>query len=149
MEHLNQYLYIQEIRFPNQFHILSDIPPEVKQHKILKLVLQPLVENSMIHGKKPGSKLHIFISVDVYEGQLQCKVSDDGQGISRKKMIQLQTQFENDIKERGVTGRNYGLRNVNLRLAMHYGYASGLSVSNRSDIGVVISFTIPLERERS
>lgn len=149
MEHLNQYIYIQEIRFPNQFHILSDIPPEVKQHKILKLVLQPLVENSMIHGKKPGSKLHIFISVDVYEGQLQCKVSDDGQGISRKKMIQLQTQFENDIKERGVTGRNYGLRNVNLRLAMHYGYASGLSVSNRSDIGVVISFTIPLERERS
>src|SRR5699024_11426465 len=58
MEHLNQYIYIQEIRFPNQFHILSDIPPEVKQHKILKLVLQPLVENSMIHGKKPGSKLH-------------------------------------------------------------------------------------------
>src|SRR5699024_680515 len=98
---------------------------------------------------KPGSKLHIYISVDDNEGQLQCKVSDDGRGTSRKKMIHIKTQFENDIKEGRVTGRNYGLRNVNLRLAMHYGYASGLSVSNRSDIGVVISFTIPLERERS
>src|SRR5699024_12794483 len=124
--------------FSNDRHSLEDLPPEVKQHKILKLLLQRLVENSMIHGKKPGSKLHIFISVDVYEGQLQCKVSDDGQGISRKKMIQLQTQVENDIKERSVTGRNYGLRDVNARYATHYRYSSGLAVSKRSATRVVI-----------
>lgn len=147
INHLVHYSKIQEFRFPGFFSIHFEIPDGIKQSVILKLILQPLIENSILHGKYPGmSKLiNIKIKIERIDQRLQFTVEDDGVGISRKGIEHLRNHFRADGKEGVVVGENYGLRNVNLRLIMHYGKMSKLHVSSEKNQGVSIVFSIPIE----
>ncbi|WP_066189642.1 sensor histidine kinase [Gracilibacillus timonensis] len=147
---LVHYLEILKIRYPNSFQLHLDIPEEVKQYAMLKLVLQPLIENSITHG---------FFSVDDYDGNIELAirkegsnlffvVRDNGTGISTESLDQIKQQFKEDQETEVVVGKNYGLRNVNLRLILHYGIRSGLQIDSKQQGGTVVYFSIPIQGVR-
>ncbi|SHN34691.1 sensor histidine kinase [Gracilibacillus kekensis] len=147
LSHLFHYTQIQEIRYPDSFHLDVHIPHEVNQLYMLKLTLQPLIENSIIHGLLPSGDRQGEIKVVAEWDRtfLYLTVSDDGVGMSREKAKQLQEQFLADEKGEVVVGPNYGLRNVNLRLLLHYGSIARLRITSSPNRGTSIKFTIPLE----
>lgn len=149
INHLTHYTKIQEVRYPNTFIIKIDIPDEVKQQSILKLILQPFIENSISHGILPGmnDKINIKIKMKEQMGRLHFTVSDDGIGMKEKKVNEFYEQFKADEVGEVIIGKNYGLRNVNLRLVLHYGLEAGLNLTSGKGKGLTITFSIPIEQE--
>ncbi|WP_408011076.1 sensor histidine kinase [Pseudalkalibacillus sp. A8] len=148
LAHLSHYMHIQKIRYPNSFQLDVRLPDDVKQMYILKLVFQPLIENSIIHGLFPNSVDDGVIEVigEWDQTYLHVTVKDNGVGMSEEKVQQLHKQFEYDANSEVVVGKGYGLRNVNLRLLLHYGPSAGMCITSRLNVGTSVQFSIPLER---
>lgn len=149
IEHLSHYVNIQKMRFPNMFTLTLHVREEVKGASMLKLLLQPLIENSIMHGKLPGmgGLIDIVVTIEQQKGRLHFTIEDDGVGMSEETKVRLQNQFLEDEHGEVVVGQNYGLRNVNLRLMLHYGAASRLQLASEEGKGVTITFSIPVEAE--
>ncbi|QGH36802.1 HAMP domain-containing protein [Gracilibacillus salitolerans] len=148
LAHLYNYVKIQEIRYPGVFRLLVEMPSDVKQLYILKLVFQPLIENSILHGFLPkedeGGEIKVLGEWE--HSQLHVTVSDNGVGMSQEKVEKLNQQFQLDMNEKEIVGEHYGLRNVNLRLLLHYGPSARFHISSRPHEGTTANFSIPLER---
>lgn len=145
--HLHHYVDIQKIRYPDSFKLELSIEESIKQHSMLKLVLQPLIENSIIHGFFPRENHYGVIRVTaIKEGeQIHFSIQDNGVGMSSSKVEELNKQFADDRNREGVVGKNYGIRNVNLRLLLHYGEAAQLHISSKEQEGTEIRFAITMK----
>ena len=145
--HLHHYVDIQKIRYPDSFKVELSIEESIKQHWMLKLVLQPLIENSIIHGFFPQDNHYGVIRVTaVKKGeQIDFSIKDNGVGMPSSKVDELNKQFAEDRNREGVVGKNYGIRNVNLRLLLHYGEAAQLHISSKEQEGTEIRFAITMK----
>lgn len=134
------YITIQQIRYDNIFTINMDIDEMASGYKILKLVLQPLVENSIYHGIKPTRrKGEIFISTSLKKGYVEIIVQDDGVGINMDKL--------KSIKEQSTKG--IGLRGTMERLNIFYNDKSKFEVESKTNMGTKITIHIPIEQEEN
>lgn len=145
--HVRHYVNIQTIRYPDKFKFEVHVEEGLYQHTMLKLLLQPLVENSMLHGilSRDGMGT-ITISGHREQDGIHFVVEDDGIGMSAERLNWLQEQLvENPLQyEKGQTKRgSYGLRNVHKRLLLHYGKDAGLRVESTEGAGTRVMFTIP------
>ncbi|MFF2482341.1 sensor histidine kinase [Paenibacillus sp. NPDC058071] len=144
--HIDNYVNVQSIRYPDKFQYEAVIPDELYDRTMLKLLLQPLIENSMIHGilKRDGLG-HIRISA-VAEGEtITFTVEDDGIGMAEEKLLELRSRIASKLDSEwtpGYPGGSYGLRNVHNRLQLHYGPESGLHIDSIPSVGTKVSFTI-------
>lgn len=145
--HLMHYVRIQEIRYPDTFKVDLSISTEIKQSFILKLVLQPLIENSILHGFFPLENHYGIIEIKAKkkDDHMCFTVKDNGVGIPQERIKELREQFISDQNAEGVIGKNYGIRNVNLRLILHYGKSSGLHIFSDQNNGTMISFSVPIK----
>ncbi len=113
LKHLEAYIYLQKLRYEDEVNVQMDIEDELLQCKTVKLILQPLVENAIYHGRREdGSPLNITIYSSQEDGFYYLTVEDDGNGISPKQL--------EDIRE-GITEvskSGYGLKNVIDRVRM-------------------------------
>lgn len=146
IEHVKSYLTIQGIRYSEMMRYEIDIPEEVWQCTILKLVLQPLVENSIYHGvKEKNGMCTIRIWARQIEGAhsepcIQFIVEDDGIGISEERLESINrgmTEGSTDNRE------GYGIFNVNERIKLYYGAAYGLFYESREGEWTRAVLTIP------
>lgn len=131
---LKNYMNIQNIRFPDRFHIETDIPEEILGCSIIKFVLQPIVENSIHHGfvrKREKDRLKISACLD--DGVLTLIVEDDGVGIDPKQVQEMNERFirEDTAIELGEDAKSIGLANVNARLRNYYRGKGGIQVESR------------------
>lgn len=142
--HIRNYVQIQSIRYPDKFDVDIVVDPELQDRLMLKLLLQPLLENAMIHGvqKKEGKG-----SIGVYQerrgNQMHFLVMDDGVGMTQQRLSDVRasiTLIDNTFEQ----SISYGLRNVNERLRLHYGINSCLQIESREGMGTRIAFTIPI-----
>ncbi|WP_410771243.1 sensor histidine kinase [Fontibacillus sp. BL9] len=152
MMHVKNYANIQSARYPDRFVLQIYAEDSLYDQFMLKLLLQPLVENAMLHGilkqKAPGT-INIFIT---REGQrLGFVVEDDGVGMPAERLEWLRGQLAEDpryeSKRPSSAQGSYGLRNVHKRLLLHYGKDSGLHVESAEGSGTRVSFTIPIKEE--
>lgn len=130
---LKNYMNIQNIRFPDRFHVETDIPEEILGCSIIKFVLQPIVENSIHHGfvrKREKDRLKISARLD--EGVLTLIVEDDGVGIDPKQVQEMNERFvrEDTAIELGEDAKSIGLANVNARLRNYYRGEGGIQVES-------------------
>lgn len=127
VEQIRNYINIQNIRYDNSINCSFDIDESLLDEKILKLSLQPLVENSIIHGIQPKEGAHdILISIhrgSSSEHDLLIFVKDNGIGISPNK-LQL---MNSNLSSANIPEDGYGIYNVNKRIKMYFGEGSGLS----------------------
>jgi sensor histidine kinase YesM len=110
LEHLGAYTHLQKLRYGDELNVHIDIQEELLEAKTLKLLLQPLVENAIYHGRKEdGSPLNIAIFSIIGESWYDLVVEDDGNGMS-------ETLIQSVMGEQPFGQRGYGLRNVMERL---------------------------------
>jgi sensor histidine kinase YesM len=146
-EHIRGYLEIQQVRYQDILDYEIDIEPELYQYKILKLTLQPLVENSLYHGiKYKRAKGKIWITGKMMEGDspkeeriLLC-VRDNGVGMDEEELKRLNTEIGKPCKE---TEKGFGLANVNERIRMNFGMEYGMTIESKKGGGTKVSIVIP------
>jgi len=145
LHYVNSFVNIQKHKFNDKFTVVYDVEPELLRRKVLKLILQPLVENAIYHGisplKEPG-----FIRVRACrDGDLMMlEVSDTGVGMTEE---QLRRTMEFDVMKDSVRHGGMGLVNVHERLKLVYGPHCGLQLYSRPDAYTKVVITIPIEGE--
>lgn len=147
IDHVENYLRIQGIRYKDKIHYEIEAPEDLKEAYIIKLVLQPLVENSIYHGLKmkegPGMiRIQVKRSRNIREGQvIELSVEDNGEGIEEDR---LKTIRQNLKKGCVYYEDGYGIYNVNERLKLYYGDAYGLELESVYKQGTRALITIPV-----
>lgn len=136
---LKKYMEIQKIRFGNKVIIYYEIDNEVMQDTVFKLMLQPIVENSILHGIR-GIHRQGYIKVKMFrrEGDLYCYVIDNGVGMRKDEIDRVYSSIKND------SSKSIGLANVNRRLVLKYGDQSALKIHSKYGMGTSIFFKIPI-----
>jgi len=140
LEYTRNYLIIQQMRYKDKLDFEIQVEEEIFECKIIKLILQPLVENSLYHGLKyKEGQGHIKITGYRQGDKLIIKVMDDGAGIREEKLKQIFSEGnESHHKYNGV-----GMRNIQSRIKLYYGEAFGLQVESEEGAGTTITVTIP------
>ncbi len=140
----NKYINILNVRYGNQFKFNWSVDEELLDCKILKMCIQPLIENTVIHAFENCDKSpEIDISINSFEGNIKISVSDNGNGIEPEKLAELQAGI-NDFSS--VSKRHIGIKNINHRIKLLYGESYGISIESKQGVGTVCSFTIPDDR---
>ena len=143
-KHIEGYLKIQQTRYRDILSYEIDVPNELDDVFILKLLLQPLVENAIYHGikiKRGGGK--ITVTGKMEDGQLVFSVKDTGLGMTKEQLSDLNERMKKGqptVSEGG--GGGFGLVNVNLRIRLYYNQQDGLKIESNAD-GTEVSFKVP------
>lgn len=139
---VNDYLAIQRIRYSDVFDYEIKVADEIAGYNILKLTIQPLVENAIYHGLKTKGSMGRIVIQGSRDGQkLQIKVVDDGVGIPEEKLKKLL-----DLKNRGDSGEFFGLSNVDERIKLYFGPQYGLNIHSEPGRGTEVVVTLPAKR---
>lgn len=143
-QHISSYLKIQEVRYRDILEYDIQIDEALYDYQILKLSLQPLVENALYHGiKYKRARGYIHISGEKTGEVLHLTVSDDGVGMDEDDLEELQTEIERPCRE---TEKGFGLANVNERIRMYFGTDYGMKIKSEKGKGTVVELTIPAIR---
>lgn len=136
--HVSNYLLVQQLRYPDKFNWDIDVDKDIYNNECIKLILQPLVENSLAHGLKHKKKDGYIKVTGVKEkGIVSLQVEDNGCGINVEEL-------ENNLKNDEVTDTGYALRNVNRRIELYYGKPFGLYFSN-TGLGACVEIRLPVK----
>jgi two-component system sensor histidine kinase YesM len=122
-----------------------EVEEELLDSTILKLTLQPLVENALYHGiktKRNGGTI-VVQAKRISEDKVLLEVQDDGVGFTPYKLTQLQDSLAEELDEIAMGEGGFGLRNVHKRIQLYYGKEFGLSVQSQYRGGTHVSVTIP------
>lgn len=139
---VRNYLTIQHLRYGNIFTESYDIDERATKYKILRLVLQPLVENALYHGiKLKGESGNIHIAAKYYENLILLSIEDDGIGMSEEEIDRITHGKYNDTKV------SYGLKGTIERLRIFYGEGDLVTIDSRKYHGTKISISIPIKKE--
>lgn len=141
LEHVRNYLIIQQMRFKDRFEYDIQMDPQVENLRTLKLILQPLAENALNHAMDELGEEQLHISVRAFQedGLLCFSVADDGLGIPQEKLDGLLTS---PVGTSGI-----GLKNVHERIQLTFGKQYGLSIHSEEDVGTTITVRLPLHGE--
>lgn len=142
IEHACCYIDIQKMRYEDKFDVLWQVNEEVLQYKILKITLQPLIENAIYHGIKPmEGKGIITIKSTVSQENIIMEVTDNGIGMCQEDIDMLNYGMSDDyIRE----NEHIGLFNVNQRIKLIYGDKFGLSIESAVGKGTTVKILMPL-----
>lgn len=145
LEFLEHYTNIQKVRYNHSFDVILDIDEDALDMAVIKMLLQPLVENAISHGinKKDG---HGKIKIKIYYRypNILFHIVDNGQGIPPDKLADLKNQLQSS--DTTLPFNHIGLINTNRRLRLSYGETSCIHLYSRYHVGTVISFSVPAEK---
>lgn len=137
IDNIEKYLYIQKVRFKNRLEYTIDVSEKIKSYRIPNMVIQPIVENALIHGitpKRDGGKISIFAeeSKDV----ITISITDNGNGFPKEVLDKIQ---KSDNKS------GLGFRSTNNRLKRYYGECFGLEIVKSDFSGSTVTIKIPTQ----
>ncbi|MFP4511182.1 MAG: sensor histidine kinase [Spirochaetaceae bacterium] len=138
LQTVRSYVRILDIRHSGSVEVDESIPEEVKRIVVPKLILQPIVENSILHGFGDVSRAkHIGISGRVTGRYIELTVCDNGKGIGSQ-------YWNGEVSSNPSKFTGIGLQNVDERIRNHYGAEYGVTVSSRPGHGVCVTITLPV-----
>ncbi len=142
INHVKNYLVIQHMKYGDKFEYEIEIAPDIRDCRILKLTLQPLVENALHHGiQNQAGKGMITITGKREGGRILFEVRDTGAGMARERLEQVKKSMN---QEEGYSQVSFGLRNVYSRLMLYYDGEAGLEIESVQGRGTVIKVYIPV-----
>ena len=140
VEHVRNYLMIQNMRFKNRFEYSIDVDEKVLSYSSLKLMLQPLVENAIYHGMEfMDGDGEIDVKVFKEDDSLYFTITDNGLGMSEDM---VETLLSKDFVP-SKKGSGIGVKNVNERIKLYFGSEYGLKVESEPDEGTKITIHLP------
>lgn len=137
IDNIEKYLYIQKVRFKNRLEYDIDVSENLKSYRIPNMLIQPLVENAVIHGitpKRDGGKISIY--VEKYKNEIIISIMDNGNGFPKDVLQNIQ-QSENKS--------GLGFRSTDKRLKRYYGEPYGLKIVKSDYSGSTVTITIPTQ----
>ena len=142
ISHIKNYLFIQEMRYGDDFSYEICVEPRLLSYTIVKLTLQPLVENAIYHGvkQKRGSG---WIRVNGYQvgRSMYFEVKDNGLGMDEERLAQVRNSL---VKSKGKEKLGLGVRSVYQRLQIHYGSEADLTIESELEKGTTVTVIIPI-----
>lgn len=140
-KHISSYLQIQEMRYRDILEYDIQLDQVIYKYQILKLTLQPVVENALYHGiKYKRAKGCIHIHGEKEGDIIRLTVRDDGVGMDEDELEQLRQQIEKPCQE---TEKGFGLANVNERIHMYFGPEYGMKILSQKGKGTTVEIVIP------
>lgn len=140
LNHLKKYVEVQNYRF-GQFIVYYEVDEDVLDAEVFRLMLQPVVENSLLHGIRGLERQgYVKIWIKNKKGWLDIRVIDNGHGMSKKELEELRGRIEEN------KGSSIGLINLNRRLQLRYDSESKLKIQSKKDFCTCISFQIPYKK---
>lgn len=137
------YLSIQKMRYKDKLEYEILVDPEIMQEKVIKLILQPLVENAIYHGIKYKEGKGLIQIRGFRKGdQMILLVQDDGKGMDAEALAHIFEKHTRDTRSNGV-----GLNNVNERIQLYYGEEYGISFQSSPGKGTEAAIRLPFGRE--
>jgi two-component system sensor histidine kinase YesM len=141
---LDDYIHIQKIRYKGKIHFSKNISDETLLNcSIIKFILQPILENTILHGIQPKDEAgEVIISVCQDENNLIIDIWDNGIGMSDEKIKKIEKSC--DIEEISHLGDSIGLKNVNQRIKLVYGDEYGLKFESKLGEYTKVTITLPI-----
>lgn len=144
LEHAKNYLLIQKIRFKDKFIFNIHADEEVKKLKTVKLILQPIIENSLYHGIEYMVDLgEIDIYAEIIDDKLLFRIKDNGLGMNEEVLSSLRN---GKIQSNSRSGSGVGVGNVDQRIKLRYGNRYGLEIESEEEIGTEVKIWLPIIR---
>lgn len=142
IEWLTQYLFLQKSRFDNRFDFEVDVDPAIEMCRLRKLLLQPFVENSIIHGFNCGKKqgMITIICSAGKDGRIRISISDDGEGIPEEILKKIQQGI---FLEDGPDNLGLGMANTCYRMCLYYGSGFYFDIQSHPGEGTQVILEIP------
>ncbi|WP_431089210.1 sensor histidine kinase [Paenibacillus sp. 8b26] len=156
IRHIQHYVAIMNIRHDNQIGLEVHLPPAYMEQEVLKMSLQPVVENAIKHGwsalhnemvgwEQPERTFSITIEACMMQERFELRIRDNGAGILEERRQDIMSglaQKDMDSREPGVNG-GIGLRNVHRRLTMHYGVGYGIRLDSILGQSTTVTLILP------
>lgn len=148
LDHIKYYLTIQKVRYENILDYEIDADEALYEYPMLKLTLQPLVENAIYHGiknKRGRGKLKVTARfADVTRSYMEFSVEDNGAGFTEERLQEVKKEMSLSLQNAENLNSVYGMYNVNKKLILYYNDASsGLRIESEHNKGTKVSFVIP------
>ncbi|WP_312652791.1 histidine kinase [Proteiniclasticum sp.] len=143
MESTENYLKIMKFRYGDRLTYSIDIPADVENIALPKLIIQPMIENAVKYGSEGRMNLHIRLSAFRDGGNVKLICEDNGVGMDEEMLANVNSQLEKEVNDSG----HFGLYNIHRRLRLKYGEASGVSIESARGVGTKLMIVIPLMEE--
>ncbi|WP_373218271.1 sensor histidine kinase [Ruminococcus sp. 5_1_39BFAA] len=144
LDYVRQYIYIQQTRYENTFRVEYQVNGEAEQFILLGFILQPFLENSILHGldnaREDGL---IVISGEIKDRKLVLAVTDNGLGMTEEKLQCLKNKIEENKAEKYKGFNGIGVTNIILRLKMVYGSEFQYQIESEPGMGTSVTLVIP------
>ncbi len=146
---LDKYIEIMEIRYPKRFDAVIDYSDELEDIELPRMLIQPIIENSIIHGllrisDKRKGKIHIYCLMD--NDKIEIIVEDNGAGMTLEELDELRENLfaasENDIEVKGLS--HVALLNIERRIQSYFGERYGISVESVANEGTKVTVRLPV-----
>lgn len=142
--YIKYYLKIQQKRMRNKLTYAINVENKMKKEYIIKWILQPLVENAIIHGIESDSEAgHIEVKGKLENEHFTFTITDNGKGISPEQLLEIRTNLKEDASDLTKYKNRIGLYNVQARINLYYGSAYIMEIDSIVDIGTQITIRIP------
>ena len=143
MKTVKDYLLIQSYRFEDKIQVTYHIEEEAYDYRVPNLILQPMVENAIIHGLEPKlGQGNLLVEITIDESFLNFCIQDDGVGMSSEDVGKIYVECESSNPNQSI-----GLKNVYRRLQLCYGEICDFQVCSEINKGTKIQFKIPIDEK--
>lgn len=143
LKHIESYLTIQMARYEEKFHYEIEYDEELLNYKVIKIIIQPFVENAIYHGiRNRREKGHISISIKRIEDKISFVIKDDGIGIGEGQLNTLNEILKGNVDDED--GQTYGIFNVNERIKLTYGEEYGVEIKSTLGKGTTVNIVHPI-----
>jgi two-component system sensor histidine kinase YesM len=147
IEYIQVYLNLQNIRFEDRFKLVVQLPEALLLAPLIKLTLQPIIENCIVHGfTDPDRHYEILIDGVLFEAYGNVRIRDNGAGINEERLKEIRRQLANLDRIDPTTEYSLGLRNIQQRLQLHYGYEYGITLESAPLMGTVVNIRFPIPK---
>lgn len=149
LDYIDNYNLLIQKRFGKKISFIKSIDDDALDYRIPKLLIQPLIENSIYHGletKKGGGTVELIISIE--EDMLLIVVADDGKGIDDETLKKLKQSMEENVENQYESRTKIGIMNVHRRIKLIYGSEFGLNIFSESGKGTTIILKLPFNEDQ-
>ena len=141
---IEDYIVIQKIRYGELIELHKQIDPETEDCLIMKFLLQPIVENSILHGMQKNESLDITIQTELRNGLVEITIADNGSGFDMEEKLDKET---NRIKSSKMSG--IGLENVKQRLELEFRSEQSFTIQSEKGAGTTVKITYPFRKKKT
>ncbi len=143
VQNVQYYVYLQKIRFRERFEVVWEIDARILDCLIIKLILQPIIENAIVHGVESMEKGGLIVVKGyMQEEKLYFEVIDNGKGMSKKKLEEFHAYINNSQNEKE---QSVGVKNVHQRIRLYHGEEYGITIFSKQNAGTRVVLCLPVQ----